>query len=293
MEKAPSIAVDKNYLKEIVAYLTEIDPPRNYLNTDSLNNAAQFIERRFTATGLETRRQSYETGGNEYHNVIAGYGENRERIFVVGAHYDVYGDQAGADDNASAIAGLLELSRLLAVNRPELDFSVELAAYSLEEPPYFRTKHMGSYVHAASLKKKEITVIGMISLEMIGYFDDRKGSQKYPLPFFKFFYPKAGDYIAVVGNIGSRDMVRKVRQYMLEGSEIDVQPWISPSIVPGVDLSDHRNYWKMGYKAVMITDTAFYRNPYYHTVLDRPETLDFEKMAEVVKGVYNAIINIG
>ena len=210
---------------------------------------------------------------------------------VVGAHYDVYGENPGADDNASGTAGLLELARLLKSQNPDLKYRVDLVAYTLEEPPFFRTEFMGSAVHAKSLFDAGIKVKGMISMDMIGYFSDAPKSQDYPLGLLKLFYPAVGNYIAVVGNLGNVGMVRKVKKEMKKAAALKVRSINAPASLPGIDFSDHRNYWKYDFDAVMITNTAFYRNKNYHEPTDTPETLNYEKMAEVVKGIYGAVVN--
>lgn len=193
---------------------------------------------------------------------------------IVGAHYDVCGEQPGADDNASAVAGLLEIARFAKRHEAELPYRVDFVAYALEEPPFFGTTKMGSYVHAKYLYENDIKVRGMICLEMIGFFTDRKKSQRYPLPFMGLFYPGTGNFIGVVSNYGSSSFAKQVSRH-LKATAVNVETLKTPSILTGVDFSDHRNYWKFGYSAVMITDTAFYRNPNYHEPSDTMETLDY------------------
>lgn len=169
---------------------------------------------------------------------------------------------------------------------------VELVAFSLEEPPYFRTAQMGSAIHAASLKKSGVQVKAMLSLEMIGYFSDVPGSQRYPASLLGAFYPSQGNFIAVVGTLGDGLLVRRVKMAMRGASTLPVYSINAPAFVPGVDFSDQLNYSKAGYNSAMITDTAFYRNPNYHTFEDTPEKLDFRRMALVVQGVYAAVISL-
>jgi len=166
---------------------------------------------------------------------------------------------------------------------------VELVAYSLEEPPHFRTESMGSAVHAASLEAKKARVRAMISLEMIGCFSDEKDSQAYPLGVLKLLYPSTGNFIAVVGRIGGGRLVRVVKTAMRAATRLPVESINAPGFIPGIDFSDHLSYWEHGYPAVMVTDTAFYRNPRYHTSDDTPDTLDYERMALVVDGVVAAV----
>ncbi|MDA8214996.1 MAG: M28 family peptidase, partial [Nitrospiraceae bacterium] len=206
---------------------------------------------------------------------------------VIGAHYDTVTGTPGADDNASGIAGIIELARLT-VSKP-LQRTVRFVAFTLEEPPIFMTKHMGSYIYAKSLKDEGIKVYGMISLEMLGYYSNRKGSQYYPFPIFKWFYPDKGNFIAFVGNLSSRSFTMRVKKLFKSVSAMPVESLNAVSIIPGVNFSDHLNFWEFGYSAFMITDTAFYRNPNYHAPGDIAETLDYDRMTELVIGLYKAI----
>ncbi len=287
----PPLEVSGANLRKTVEFLTAIQPYRNFQSQKSLNCAASFIAQCFNEYGLVTSRQTFQASGNAYVNVIGTIRPERKERIIVGAHYDVCGAQPGADDNASAVAGLLEAARLANNFCEELDCRIDFVAYSLEEPPFFATKKMGSYVHAQSLHETGVKIRGMICLEMIGFFTNREGSQAYPLPLMGLFYPSKGNFIAVVGNFASRGLIRAVKTYMSAG-EIDVESLSAPAIVWGVDFSDHRNYWKFGYPAVMITDTAFYRNPHYHRPSDTIETLDFPRMQEVVKGVVWTVLNL-
>ena len=282
---------DQKELEAHVKFLSELTPARNYKNIQSLNAAADYIERNFIAYGYSPQQQTYEVEGRQYRNIIASYGSPKAPVFVIGAHYDVCGDQPGADDNGSGVASLLSLAQRFSQEKPALPFRIEFVAYTLEEPPFFRTKNMGSYVHAKSLKDKEVNVIGMASLEMLGYFSSGEGSQYYPFFLMKLFYPSKGDFIAVVGNFKSSRLVNHFHRYMGQAS-IKNEKLTAPSLLPGVDFSDHKNYWKFSYPAIMITDTSFFRNPYYHETSDTIETLDFEKMAEVTRGIYFAITNL-
>ena len=262
--------------------------PRDETHPENLDRAATWIRRELQEAGGKVEDQAFSAKGATYRNAIAHFGpETRERI-VVGAHYDAAGPYPGADDNASGVAGLLELARLLGETPPPVH--VELVAFTLEEPPFFTTPAMGSAVHATSLKARGIRVKAMIALEMIGYFTDAPGSQEYPLPILELFYPTRGNFIGVVGKLGQGALVRRIRNSMRRASPLPVHSISAPRSLPGVDFSDHRSYWDAGYEAVMITDTAFYRNPNYHTPRDTAETLDYQRMAGVVQGVYAAVL---
>jgi hypothetical protein len=262
--------------------------PRDEGHPENLDRAAAYIRAELQRARGVVSEQPYEVNGKTYRNVIASFGpETAERI-VVGAHYDTAGPLPGADDNASGVAGLLELAQLL--SSQQLPMRVELVAFTLEEPPYFRTAHMGSAIHAASLRKQGVNVRVMISLEMIGYFSDQPESQKFPASFLGAFYPSRGNFIGVVGTLGEGLLVRRVKKAMRGASPLPVYSINAPSSVPGVDFSDQLNYWNAGYDAVMITDTAFFRNQNYHTAYDTPEKLDYKRMAMVIEGVYAAVL---
>lgn len=275
-----------------VDYLTTIRPYRSYKNLDTLKKCSNYITENFRELGLETRTQQWEAMGNLYENVIASYRPDRERKLIVGAHYDVYGEQPGADDNASAVAGLLETARLIATNQPELSYGIEFVAYCLEEPPFFATEYMGSYIHAESLSNADEDVIGMICYEMIGYFSNKPHSQSFQSSMLADSYPNVASFIMVVGIDEHSEFNRRVFQNMSFRSKIDVRLIDLHEKNELAGMSDHRNYWEFGYAALMINDTAFMRNPNYHTELDTIETLNFEKMAEVINSSYNAIVNM-
>ncbi len=280
----------KSNLMATVKYLSQDIGQRSYLDVDKLNRAADYIEKKFRSYGCELKRQPFNYQGNTYYNIICeikGTEARDDGILVVGAHYDTVVGTPGADDNASGVAGLLELTRLAALN--PFQRTVRFAAFSLEEPPIFMTKNMGSYIYAKSLRNEDVKVYGMISLEMLGYYSERKGSQYYPFPFFKWFYPDKGNFIAFVGNISSRSFTIRVKKLFKSVSSLPVESLNAFSIVPGVNFSDHLNFWEFGYPAFMITDTAFYRNPNYHALGDIPETLDYDRMAELVSGLYRAL----
>jgi Zn-dependent M28 family amino/carboxypeptidase len=249
---------------------------------------ASYIRGEFEKTGGAVSDQPYSVDGRIYRNVIASFGPSTKERLVVGAHYDTAGALPGADDNASGVAGLIELARLL--GKTPLPMGVELVAFTLEEPPFFRTMQMGSAIHADGLRREGVSVRAMLSLEMIGYFSDEANSQSFPVSALKAFYPSRGNFIVVVGKLDQGSVVRRVKKAMRCASPLPVYSINAPRSVPGVDFSDHLNYWDVGYDAVMITDTAFYRNPNYHTARDTHETLDYERMAMVVRGVYAAIM---
>lgn len=276
-------------LKAHVLALTGQFHPRDCEHVENLDRAAEYIGNRFLDAGARVEEQPYEARGKTYRNVIGKFGPETGEPVIVGAHYDAVEDTPGADDNASAVAGLIELGFLL--KGTALSAPVWLVAYSLEEPPYFATEYMGSAVHARFLKEDGQKIRVMICLEMIGYFTDAENSQSYPAPGLKLFYPSVGNFIAVVGKLDQRSLTARVKKAMSMASDLPVHSISSPRALPGIDFSDHRSYWSEGYPAVMITDTAFYRNPNYHTPGDTPETLDYTRMAMVVRGVHQSILD--
>lgn len=279
--------VDPRRLESHVRMLSENLMPRDASHPENLDRVALYIRQEFEQARGRVLDQHYQVDDKTYRNVIAAFGpETRERI-VVGAHYDTAGPRPGADDNASGVAGLVELAYLL--GNSDLPIGVELVAYSLEEPPFFRSEYMGSAVHARSLKKEGAQVRAMFSLEMIGYFSDASDSQRFPSPILSLLYPTKGNFISVVGKMGQALLIRRIKRAMREASSLPVYSINAPRFIPGVDFSDHMNYWEADYPAVMVTDTAFYRNPNYHTTADTAEKLDYKRMAQVVEGVYAAV----
>jgi Zn-dependent M28 family amino/carboxypeptidase len=280
-------------LKRIVQYLAGELGPRPHDRPEILNRAADFIADEFRKYGYATAVQEYEAGSNAYKNVSAvKKGDGRSgKILVVGAHYDTVAGTPGADDNASGVAGLLELARIF-VNEP-IGGTVHFVAFPLEEPPYFGTPYMGSHVYAKTLHDQDAELIGMICLESIGYFSDDPGSQMFPLSIFRLTHPSVGNYITFVSDLRSKGFLEDAKRHFREGTHLPVESVSTFSVVPGVDFSDHKSFWKFGYRAFMVTDTAFYRNPQYHGAGDQPEIIDYERMTEVVMGLVSVIREVG
>ncbi len=276
-------------LKKTVHTLAGDIGSRGYNQPIELGRTIDYITGELAGYGYDVRSQSYEYSGERYQNIYVEKTGEKEtgKIVVVGAHYDTVTGTPGADDNASAVAGLLELARLLAST--PLSRTVHFVAFTLEEPPLFRSKSMGSYVYAKSLNDAGRDVVGMICLEMIGYFTDEPGSQTFPLPFMRWFYPDKGNFITLVGNLQSRVFLNQIKDAFQRGTDLPVETLSTVFVVPGVDFSDHRSFWKFGYNAIMVTDTAFYRNPQYHGIGDVSESLDYGRMVEVVRGLKAAI----
>jgi Zn-dependent M28 family amino/carboxypeptidase len=276
-------------MKNTLKYLTQIQPPRNHKNIDSLNNVANYIKSRFEEIGLVVKFQEFQVANKIYKNVIATLNPNYTKRLIVGGHYDVCGDFQGADDNASAIAGIIQTAKQLKLTATKLNFRIDFIAFTLEEPPYFGSQQMGSFIHAKYLKDNNISVIGMINYEMIGYFTDEPNSQNYPMEQMKMIYPTVGNFIANVSNENSQDFLNDLQ---FNSEDIKTVNLVLPQAISHITASDHLNYWQMGFKAVMITDTAHFRNPNYHTKNDTYETIDFEKMQYVIDMVVNSIKQI-
>lgn len=271
-------------------FITKEGINRNYKNLDTLNKVAAYIKSEFLKISDSVEEQKFMAKGFEYKNIICSIGPKNAKRIIIGAHYDVCKNQEGADDNASGVAGLLELCRML--KEDSLNYRFDFVAYTLEEPPFFRTEDMGSFIHAKSLYEKGANVYGMISLEMIGYFSDEKDSQDYPLDIMKITYGNVGNFITIVQRYGNGKFGRQFKEYMTEFQIIPTKSFKGPEWLEGVNYSDHRNYWKFDYDAVMLTNTAFFRDHCYHKQCDVLERLDISKMALVVDEVYRTIIKI-
>ena len=277
---------DAAALQRHVEFLASSELPRNARNADGLLRAANYIANAFSLTRARVSEQPYTVTGTTGKNLIARFGPDKGSLLVVGAHYDVFGNLPGADDNASGVAGLLELARLL--DTRQLSSPVELVAFSNEEPPYFGGPEMGSAVHAGVLRDAGTSVHAMICLEMIGYFTPEQPNRGFAL---HIIYPRTGDFVAVAGRWSDRGIAREVKKSFRGASRLSVVSYSGPSL--GIlDLSDHRNYWAAGFPAVLITDTAFLRTPNYHSAADIPASLDYQRMAGVVDGILSAVVHL-
>lgn len=287
LQFSEAVNSDTSLLKQHLVKIIKTKSCRNFAHVEVLDSVAGYIHRQMALYADTTYYQEYKAGDKVYRNVVARFKGGKEKVVVIGAHYDVCENQDGADDNASGVAGLLELARLLKNSKNE--YTTELVAYSLEEPPFFRSEQMGSYVHAKSLRDKNAEVYGMISLEMIGYFSDAKRSQSYPLGILSLFYGNRGNYITLVKKYGAGKFVRMFWRNFKHADIIKTKKFAGPRALPGIDFSDHLNYWEFGYSALMITDTAFYRNKNYHESTDTMGTLDINRMGKVVDAVFAAL----
>ncbi len=282
----PDHRISPKKLSDHTIFLSENTTPRNSDNPDKLIQAAKYIERVFNDSSKNVSLRYFDVDGKNYANVVAKYGPDSEEVIVIGAHYDAYSNFPGADDNASGVAGLIELGVLIATL--DLKTGVELVAYTLEEPPYFATENMGSARHATTFRQKGKKIKIMISLEMIGYFSDEEDSQQYPLTLLSLLYPSKGNFIAVIDQVLSNH-AQRIKSAINRHTDLAAYSINAPAFIPGVDFSDHKNYWSNDYPAVMVTDTSFYRNKKYHTNGDTYDRLDYKKMAKVVYGIFKYV----
>ena len=281
--------VSPERLEETVRELCGTFTPRSYSNGENLDRAAAWIGDRFREAGLDVSEQVYTLTEGEYRNVIAiRKGSDPDRgVVIVGAHYDAYGEMQGADDNASGVAVLLELARTLPENPPSR--TQMFVAFSTEEPPFFTTEAMGSYHFARHIVDSGTEVDLMIALDLVGYFSDEPGSQLFPVPLLRLFYPSRGNFIGVVGDMGAGRWIRRVKRGMRSQDELPVLSFRAPTFVPGVDWSDHYWFRELGLPGVLVTDTAMMRTPHYHRATDTPDTLDYERMAGVVQALHGVL----
>jgi Zn-dependent M28 family amino/carboxypeptidase len=278
-------------LKTHVHILADDIGSRSILEEHSLKRAQDYIHEQFTGMGLKVQVQGYEAHGVATANLIVPWeGSDATASYVLlGAHYDTVPGTPGADDNASAVAVLMETTRLLTVEAGDRTHNILFVTFSTEEPPSFGTSHMGSRVFVRSLPNLGITVKGALILEMVGYYTDRPGSQNIPIPLKLMGFPNTGNFVSVVGNGNSRPLVKQVVSGIKSsGCDLPVESVAVPgngNLLPETRLSDNASFWDAGIRAVMITDTSFFRNPHYHRHTDTPETLDYRKMGQLVKGL--------
>jgi Peptidase family M28 len=289
--QATAPAADSARLRRHLQYLVSTPAPRNHQHVAVLDSVARYLGRELARSGGRVAEQPYEAGGQTYRNVLASFGPETGPRIIVGAHYDVCGEQPGADDNGSGVAALLELARLLGQQGP-LRQRIDLVAYTLEEPPYFRTRHMGSYVHAKSLHDQGAEVRGMVALEMLGYYDERPGSQHYPFGPLSLIYGTRGNYVTAARKFGHGRFSRPFARHYRRLAQLPVRRFKAPAWLPGIDFSDHLNYWHFGYSALLLTDTAFYRNRHYHQPADTLEKLDLRRLALATDAVLAALLRV-
>jgi len=264
---------------------------RNADKMRALDSAATYVSGTFASLGYTVTEQKYDARGKTFRNLevtLPGTSLPTE-IVLVGAHYDGVFMTPGADDNASGMSAVLELARMLKA-QPHAR-TVRLVAFTMEEPPFFFTEDMGSLRYARAAKARGDNIVAMLAMETIGYYSDRDGSQRYP-PILGWFYPSRGNFLGIVGNVSSRSLVHRVITDFRQFAEFPSVGTAAPMQIPGISWSDQWSFWKEGYDAVMITDTAPFRNKNYHELWDRPDSLNYGRMARVVQGVARTVAEL-
>jgi Zn-dependent M28 family amino/carboxypeptidase len=279
-------------LQDHVHSLTVTIGERSVHVPENLKKTAAYITSFYEDLGVAVDRQGYSYAEQPLDNIVAeiSFSADPKLRFLIGAHYDSVSGTVGADDNASAVAVQLEVARILSqrLNKDPLDLAVKFVSFALEEPPVYGTRHMGSRVYAKMARTQKEKIDGMICLEMVGYACHEPGCQNYPFPLMFLDYPKKGNFIGIVNNFKSRGFAQGLVEQFQKNRQLPVVKLTVPFngwIMPAVRLSDHASFWDQGFKAVMLTDSAFFRNPYYHTAADTMDKLDFEFMAEVVESL--------
>jgi len=284
----PEWAALASRLESHVTELAGTIGERNVFRPQALHAAADYIRGQWAAQGYRVVPQSYEALGVSSENLeITLTGTSRpDEILLIGAHYDTVQGSPGANDNASGVAALLELSRMLRDAKPSR--SIRFVAFANEEHPFFYGGGMGSGVYSKAARARNDDIRLMISLEMLGYYSDAPGSQRYP-PLLRHFYPDRANFIAFVSDLASRHRLRELVQAFRAHSDFPAESLATFTFVPGVSWSDHLSFWRENYRALMVTDTAFYRYAHYHRASDTPEKLRYPEMARVVTGLQAAI----
>lgn len=262
---------------------------RNVWQYAGLQHAADHIETELRASGYSPSRQTFDVSRLPVSNIegtLAG-STHPDDILVVGAHYDTVGGCPGANDNATGIAALLELARRFAGQR--LARTVKFVAFVNEEPPFFQTPQMGSLVYARAARARGDRIVAMLALETMGYYSDAPGSQQYPVREMAALYPDTGNFIGLVSNEESGELLAAAARAFALGSSLPVQAAAMPADLPGAGWSDHWSFWQAGYAGMMVTDTAPWRYPWYHTADDTPDKIDFANFAEVVNGLERVV----
>jgi Zn-dependent M28 family amino/carboxypeptidase len=264
---------------------------RNARRPEALTEAAGFIEAELAAAALTVERQTFVTDGVNTSNLIVEIAGARRasEVVVVGAHYDTAASTPGADDNASGVAAVLELARLSAHRRPAR--TLRFVFFTNEEPPYFQTERMGSLVYARACRARGDNVVAALSIESVGVFSDAPESQNYPWPF-SWFYPSTGNFVAFVGNPFSRELTERATTVFRRHATVGSEAAVLPDSIDGIGWSDHWAFWQVGYAAIMVTDTAVFRNTSYHRPTDTPEKLDYDRLGRAVRGIDAVVVDL-
>ncbi len=266
-------------------YLSVTLGERCIYRPENLKAAEDYVFQAFQDMGYTPRRQTYIYQREQVSNVIAGH-QDPTGYYLLGAHFDTVAGTPGADDNASAVAVLLEVARLAQGFTPPRPWT--FVGFTVEEPPAFFTPYMGSRVYARTAKKERHRILGMLCLEMVGYYRQEPDSQQLPLPLRLMGYPTTGNFIGLVSDRRSRPLLYRLEKAIKEGCRLPAVTLAVPLggyLLPEVRLSDHANFWDEGYPAIMLTDTSFFRNPHYHAASDVLETLDLDAMVELTLGL--------
>ena len=260
----------------------------NVFHFAELEAAAQYLEFTLSRFGYRADTQRFKVSVGEVRNIeveVQGAARASE-IIIVGAHYDSVFGAPGGNDNGSGVAAAIELARLFRDHRPGR--TLRFVLFVDEEPPFFKSEEMGSRHYARRAKERGENIVAMFSLETIGYYSDKPGSQRYPFPL-SFFYPNTGNFVAFVSNFASRPLLHEVIASFRRHAEFPSEGAAAPAVLPGVDWSDHWSFWQEGYRALMVTDTALFRYPHYHAATDTPDKVDYERLARVTSGLYRML----
>ena len=272
-------------LRRDVHALAGIIGERNIVTApEAFAEAATFIEETLLKAGYAPQRQTFEVDGVPCANIeveIRG-AVNPNDIVVIGAHYDTVAGSPGADDNATGVAALLAIARRFARQKPAR--TIRFVAFANEEPPFFVTEQMGSWVYAKRSRARGERIVAMVSFDAIGFYSDAEGSQQYPA-MLEAVYPSAANFVAFASNIGSRALLQQCVEVFRRHATIPSEGGALPEDIPGIGWSDQWSFWRHGYDAVMVTDTALFRNQHYHTRTDLPDTLDYDAMARTTEGL--------
>jgi len=275
--------ISMEHLRAHVCELAGNIGEHNVFYPDALHAAETYITQQWELQGYAVQKQTYTAHGVECSNLEVTCQGCGNDMILVGAHYDSVSGSPGANDNGSGVAALLELSRLF--KDITLETSLRFVAFVNEEQPFFFWPNMGSMIYAKAAKQNGDPIRFMISLETIGYYREQHGSQSYP-PLLKYFYPDTGNFIAFASNLKSKRIMRECVRAFSASTDFPVQSIATLAVVPGVAFSDHQSFWRHGYKALMITDTANYRYPYYHTNQDTPDKLVYAPFTKVANGLF-------
>jgi hypothetical protein len=279
-------------LERDVRALAEEIGDRSVFRPERMEAAARHCETAFAAAGLTPQREPFAAVGQTFVNVVAEVrgAARAQEIVVVGGHYDTVRGSPGANDNATGVAATLALARRLAASRPAR--TLRFVAFACEEPPCFQTEQMGSLVHARAAKARGDDVVAMVSLETLGCFRDEPGSQEFPVRGMDLVFPSTGNFVAFVGDVGSRGLVRDTIRVFREHARVPSEGAALPNGVPGVGWSDHWSFWQVGVPALMVTDTAIFRDDAYHDAHDLPGRVDFDRLAHVVRGLVPVVASL-